>query len=98
MILNRDPAFFDACPNILKVDIKRLWNKNISDDTRNVIWMYLTELHALAATSALPANTVDKLTEVARDVTAQIQAGTIDPTEFFKMLGMAAPSQLFTAK
>lgn len=97
-IVNRDPTFFDDCPKLLKVDIKQLWSKNISDGTRDVIWMYLTELHALAATSVLPSNTVDKLTEVAKDVTAQIQAGTLDPTQFFKMLGMTTPGQLFTSK
>jgi len=26
-IIQNDPTFFDDCPNLLKIDIKSLWNK-----------------------------------------------------------------------
>lgn len=93
-IMQRDPTFFDDCPQILKVDVRGLWQKDLSDTTRNVIWMYLAELHALAATSSLPADTMSKLTDMAQDVSALIQNGQLDPTQLLGMLGMKTPDNL----
>ena len=55
-ILQRDPAFFQNVPGLIPgVDIAGLWKApDLSEESRNIIWDYLTNLYLLAAESALP--------------------------------------------
>ena len=84
-ILTKDPTFFNDCPKLLNLDIKALWDKDLSSSTRDIIWAYIAHLHTLALTSTLPETTVAKLQDVAKDLMGQMESGTADMSQ---LLGM----------
>lgn len=93
----RDGTFFDDCPVLFdRIEIKRLWQKDISDNTRDAIWQYLNVLLSLATTvSMLPPDMLTSIESLAHQCVADIQSGKMDLGDITKMLsGGAMPMDL----
>lgn len=90
-ILQRDPAFFEECPSILQgVDMAKLWKSpGLTDESRDIIWQYLTSLYYLSLTTLLPANTMDQIQTMATQLEGMFNQGQLDP----KLLRMFAPPE-----
>ena len=105
-IANKDETFFDDCPVLLNINIRDLWKKDLSEQTRQTIWTYLMELQRLATATALPPKTMDALqqistalppqtlnalNEIAKDMSSQVEQGKFDPYQLLSLLGMKQP-------
>lgn len=66
-ILAQDPAFFVDCPNMLNIDMKALWEKDLSDESREVIWTYIQHLYTLAFQASLTPEVFAQLNDVTKD-------------------------------
>lgn len=66
-IVARDSSFFEDCPKILNIDIKSLWSKDLSNQSRNVIWSYIGHLYTLAFQGSLTPEARSQLESVAKD-------------------------------
>lgn len=85
-ILAKDASFFDDCPQLMNLNIKTLWSKDLSQNTRDIIWTYIAHLHTLAITSALPDSTMAKLQDVAKDLMQQMSNGSADMSQLLGMV------------
>lgn len=66
-----------------ELDIPRLWNSDLSENTKNAIWQYLQTLYILGTTlTALPQETLSMIETVAQQCASQLQenATTADGT------------------
>lgn len=66
-ILAQDAAFFEECPKILNIDINALWRKDLSDESRGVIWTYIGHLYTLAFQASLTPEAFTQLDTVTKD-------------------------------
>lgn len=66
-ILARDPAFFQECPTLLNIDMNALWQKDLSDESRGVIWTYIGHLYTLAFQASLTPEAFAQLNDVTKD-------------------------------
>lgn len=101
-IVSRDSSFFEDCPSILNIDIRSLWAKDLSEQSRNVIWTYIGHLYTLAfqasltpeARSQLETVTQDddkmsKLQDIAKSVFTQMETAGLDVQQLLS--GFLAP-------
>lgn len=76
-VMQRDEKFFqehaDTIPFLKRLDIKSIWNENLSETTKGAIWQYLQTLYILGTTiSALPAETLSMIESVAQKCATQM--------------------------
>lgn len=68
-------------------NIQKHWS-TCSDNTKNVIWQYVTTLYMLGTTiTALPADTLSMIEDVAQKAAGQMQGGEQNPEALMKMFG-----------
>jgi hypothetical protein len=88
-LMQKDEVFFTTHAAEIRflddLDISRLWNSDLSVNTKNAIWQYLQTLYILGTTlTALPAETLNMIESVAQRCASQLQEnatsedGTID--------------------
>jgi len=78
MVAAKDPALFDQHSMHIggHLDLKTLWAKDISDDTREAIWQYIHTLMLLGTTiQNLPEEMLTNIENVARQCAARVEAG-----------------------
>lgn len=83
-LMQKDEEFFKThaaeVPFLDDLDIKRLWNSELSDSTKNAIWQYLQTLYILGTTlNALPPETLSMIESVATQCASQIQENATAP-------------------
>ena len=71
--------------SLSKYNIQKHWPE-CSDNTKNVIWQYVTTLYMLGTTiTALPADTLSMIEDVAQKAAGQMQGGDQNPEALMKM-------------
>ena len=73
--------------SLSKYNIQKHWPA-CSENTKNVIWQYVTTLYMLGTTiTALPADTLSMIEDVAQKAAGQMQGGDQNPEALMKMFG-----------
>lgn len=77
-LMQKNDEFFKThaseIPFLEDLDIPRLWNSDLSENTKNAIWQYLQTLYILGTTlSALPQETISMIETVAQQCASQLQ-------------------------
>jgi hypothetical protein len=76
-VMNKDESILDDNLDILDdLSIKKHWNGDISDNTKQAIWQYLQTLYMLGTTiTSIPAETLDMIENVAKQCAEKMQNG-----------------------
>ena len=88
-LMQKNDEFFKThaaeIPFLEEIDISRLWNDDLSENTKNAIWQYLQTLYILGSTlTSLPQETLTMIESVAQQCASQLQEnataadGTLD--------------------
>ena len=73
--------------SLSKYNIQTQW-PGCSDNTKDVIWQYITTLCMLGTTiTALPADTLSMIEDVAQKAAGQMQGGDQNPAALMKLFG-----------
>ena len=73
--------------SLKEYSIQKHWS-TCSDNTKTVIWQYVTTLYMLGTTiTALPADTLSMIEDVAQKAAGQMQGGEQNPEALMKMFG-----------
>lgn len=97
LIIAKDPALFDKHPMLFdSIDIKTMWESDISDANRDVIWQYMSTLNVLAQTiSALPPDMLATVETMAQGLAQGLEGGGMAGMDFGKLFssfaGMMGP-------
>lgn len=86
-ILARDPALFVECPNIMNIDMNSLWQKDLSDESRGIIWTYIGHLYTLAFQACLTPEAFAQLNDVTKDKEKMEKLQDLAKTVFTQMEG-----------
>ena len=90
-IMNRDESILDDGIDIIKeLSIKKHWDTDTSDNTKNAIWQYIQTLYMLGTTiTAIPSDTLSMIEGIAKDCADKMQNGDgqIDQDALMKMMG-----------
>jgi hypothetical protein len=83
-LMQKNEEFFKThaaeIPFLDELDIARLWNDNLSENTKGAIWQYLQTLYILGTTiNSLPAETLTMIESVAQKCAEQIQENATTP-------------------
>ena len=96
MIIAKDPALFDKHPVLFgQIDLKSMWNSDISDNNRDNIWQYLATLNVLGQTlSSLPPQMLDTVETMATNLASTMQssggASGLENMDFMKLFSSFA--------
>lgn len=106
MITAKDPALFDKHPILFNsINLKEMWNSNISENNRSNIWQYLATLNVLGQTlSNLPPEMLSTVETMATSLASSMQSseggtGGLENMDFMKLFSSlsglmgGAPSQ-----
>jgi hypothetical protein len=85
MITSKDEKLFASGVDILgDLDISKLWNSGISENTKNAIWAHLNTLYLFGTTlNVIPDNLMSSIEHLAQQYASQIdpdQVNNIDPS------------------
>ena len=74
LITTRDERLFTENEDIIPdVQLSKLWNSELDDETKNAIWQYLNTLYVLGTTiSSLPSNLLSTIEGVAEQCASQM--------------------------
>ena len=77
LITSRDESLFNN-EIIPDVDLSKLWNDDLDDDTKNAIWQYINTLYVLGSTiNSIPSNLLSTIEGVAEQCASQMsESGT----------------------
>ena len=83
LITSRDERLFTENEDIISdVQLSKLWNNDLDDDTKNAIWQYLNTLYVLGTTiSSLPSNLLSTIEGVAEQCASQMSDGDMQNIE-----------------
>ena len=77
----------NAIPAIEEFNMHKHW-PTCSDNTKSVVWQYVTTLYMLGTTiTALPAETLSMIEDVAQKAAGSMQGGDQNPEALMKMFG-----------
>lgn len=75
----KDPALFDQIKFPGGIDFARLWASDISDNTREAIWQYISLLLMLGTTvRSMPPQVLQGIESMAESCAAQLESGQMD--------------------
>lgn len=85
LITKRDEQVFVLLkPAFPEIDFVELWNSNISDNTKKVIWDYLNTLLMLGTTiMTIPTNMLSEIEKIAQTCVSQMQESQTQPDQVF---------------
>lgn len=89
LVTRRDPSLFDKLQLLGGIDMKALWAApDLSDNSRQVIWQYLSNL-CLAAMLVrnMPEDVLSELETFGKGLEEKIQSGQFDPSNLESFLG-----------
>tara|TARA_B110000977_G_C11069873_1_gene489202 strand:- start:1745 stop:2284 length:540 start_codon:yes stop_codon:yes gene_type:complete len=92
LITKRDDALF-KCENELipDVDLSRLWNDDLDDETKDAIWQYINTLYVLGSTiNSIPSSLLSTIEGVAEQCATQMSEEGNVATDDGKMPDMSA--------
>lgn len=88
-IMQKDESLITeaAIPAVMDYNIQKHW-PTCSDNTKGVIWQYITTLFMLGTTiTALDSNTLSMIEDVAQKAAGSLQGGDANPDALMKMFG-----------
>lgn len=88
-IMKKDEALIlnGELEGLKEYNIQKHW-PTCSDNTKTVIWQYVTTLYMLGTTiTALPADTLSMIEDVAQKAAGQMQGGEQNPEALMKLFG-----------
>ena len=67
-----------------EIDLVKLWNSNLSDNTKKAIWEYLNTLLMLGTTiKTIPTNMLSEIEKIAQSCVSQMQENNTQPDQVF---------------
>ena len=78
LVTAKDDKFFDIV-KIPNIDVKSMWNSNISDNTKNAIWQYISTLMLIGTTmNNTSTEIMSGIEELATEFAHTMQTGEMD--------------------
>lgn len=94
LVMARNPELFERLEFPGGIDFKKLWASDISDNTREAIWQYITLLFTMGTTVRnAPPEFVQCIETMAHSLSAKMESGELDFASLGSMLlggGMGA--------
>jgi len=67
-----------------EIDLVKLWNSNLSENTKKTIWEYLNTLLMLGTTiKTIPTNMLSEIEKIAQNCVSQMQQNNTQPDQVF---------------
>lgn len=83
--VDKDPTLFteESIPILEEVHLREKWLSNISEQTRETIWVYILELNRLCQMhcslfSKIPGTALEKIQSISQDLAAKVQSGQLN--------------------
>lgn len=87
LAMAKDPSIFQKLQFPGGIDFNKLWNSDISDNTREAIWQYINLLFVLGTTvQSMPPEMLQSIETVAKNCAEQMQSGQLDFSALGSML------------
>lgn len=87
LAMAKDPALFEKLQFPGGIDFKKLWQSDVSDNTREAIWQYINLLFLLGTTvRSMPPEMLESIETVAKNCADQVQNGQLDFSSLGSML------------